>query len=166
MNNKHLDTPLSNYDLMRGISNELKERANIVDTQELSKYKTVNELFNNSGHAILFEPPEDPAKSDVGHWSLALRTKEGNCIYFDSYGSKLKNPKLRKLLSTEYNHIQYNPHQFQGYDTSVCGRYALMGATLNKIIPDLNVKNIVEFLKSKPKNISFDKFVLDITGKI
>jgi len=166
MNNKQLHNPLSNYDLLRGISNEMKIRGNIVDVREIDQYNSVDELFDNRGHAILFEPPEDPKKSDVGHWTVCLRTKEGNCIYFDSYGSKLKDPKLRKLLSSKFSHIQYNPHRFQSYNTAVCGRYALAGVCLNKVIPNLNVKHIIDFYNSKPKNISYDKFVLDITGKI
>ena len=166
MTEKQINTPLSNYDLMRGISRELKERANIVDVREIDKYKTVDELFDNRGHAILFEPPED-TKSDVGHWTCLLRTKkEGNCIYFDSYGNKLNNSKLRNLLKTKYPEIQYNPIQLQGYGTSVCGRYALVGACLNKIIPDLNIKKILEFYKNKPKGITYDEYVSNITGKI
>ena len=164
--NEQLNKPLSNYDLLREISKDMKMRGNIVDMREIEKYNDVENVFKGRGHAILFEPPENGDPNGVGHWTCLTRTNKGKCIYFDSYGSKLKDPKLRSILKTKYKEIQYNPHKLQSHTSSVCGRYSLICVGLNKLIPDLDIKHIVKFLQSKPPNKTFDKFILDITGKM
>jgi hypothetical protein len=160
-----MDKPLSNYDLMREITNDMKDRANIVDVGEMEKYNNVENIFNGRGHAILFIPPKDGG--DVGHWTVLLRSDNGQkCIYYDSYGDKLENQKLRQILNTKYKSIQYNTKRFQEYGSSVCGRYALACIGLNKLIPNLDVKDIIDFLNLKPKKSSYDKYILEVTGKI
>lgn len=159
-----MNDPLSNFDLLREISNEMKIRGNIVDMREMGKYNNIEDVFSGRGHAILFEPPENGDPNGVGHWTCLTRTNKGNCIYFDSYGDKIKDQKLKQILKSKYKQIQYNPHKLQSHSSSVCGRYALMCVGLNKIIPDLDIKHIVKFLDTKPSNQSFDKFILDMTG--
>lgn len=170
---KYGSEPLSNYDLIKEIANEMKEKANIVDTTKLRPNMNIEQLFQNGrGHAILFENPEG---EDVGHWTILLRRKEdkskiggknGSCIYFDSYGSKMNNPIIKKILKQKYDVLQYNPHQFQQYGTNPCGRYAYICLALHKLIPNLNIKNLVDFFMSKPKNISYDKWVIDLTNEV
>lgn len=169
MSKSKLYKPLSNYDLLDAVMKDMKDRGNIIDTTKLTGAETPEQIFKGRGHAILFEMP--PGAEDVGHWTCLLRQKATNmspekCIYFDSYGDKLSIPKLRNILRKKYNNIEYNPECFQSTKTSVCGRYALLGVGLNKIIPNLEAKNIIDFLKTKPKNQTFDQFVLDITKDI
>lgn len=165
-------TPLSNFDLIREISREMKERANIVDTTKLSDNIKVDDLFNGGGHVIFFENPDN---SDVGHWTICLRRKEdksklggknGSCIYFDSYGSKLKNKHLKKILKQKYDLIQYNPHRYQQYGTNPCGRYAFTVLALHKLLPKLNIMDIENFFKGKPKGLSYDQWIIDLTGDV
>lgn len=167
--NKELTTPLSNFDLLGGIMKEMGERGNIFDMNEISTARCIEDIFKGRGHAVLFENSEDP-NEEVGHWVGLIRNQRngGNVIYFDSYGDKLKDPKLRKILSQHYDVLEFNPHQFQDYGKSaVCGRYALLCVALNKLIKNLSVCHIIEFLiKGKPKNKSYDQFVLDLTKEI
>jgi hypothetical protein len=160
-----MDKPLSNFDLIREISKDMKDRTNIIDIGEIDKYNTVEDIFNGRGHAVLFIPPKDGG--DVGHWTVLLRSNKGKkCLYFDSYGDKLESPRLRQILNTKYKDMQYNTKRFQEFGSSVCGRYALVCIGLNKIIPNLNIQDIKDFLNTKPKNISYDKYILNLTGKI
>lgn len=164
MKNTKLYKPLSNFDLLKGITKEMKERGNIYDMGEIDDAQNLEDIFKGRGHTILFEPPEEG--SDVGHWTALLRNEKG-IIYFDSYGSELKDAKLRKLIGQVYPVLQFNPVQFQDYGKSaVCGRYALMCVGLNKLFKNLSVIDIVKFLKKKPKKMSFDKYVLSLTREV
>ncbi len=161
-----LQKPLSNFDLLGQIAKDMKMRGNIFDLRDINKAHNIEDIFKGRGHAILFEESEDP-NDPVGHWTCLVRNK-GGAVYFDSYGSKLSDSRLKSILKTKYPQIQFNPHQFQDYGKSaVCGRYALLCVGLNKIIPDLNVKHIVDFLKeAKPKNQTYDKFVVSLTKEL
>jgi hypothetical protein len=155
--------PLSNFDLIREVANEMKEKANIVDTTKLQPNMNIESLFKGRGHAILYENPD---KSDVGHWTICLRRNDGTCIYFDSYGSKLKNKNLKKILKQKYKTIQYNPHQYQQWGTNPCGRYAYTVLALHKLLPKLNIMDITNFFKKKPRGVSFDKWIIDMTKEV
>ena len=157
--------PLSNFDLLGQIAKDMNMRGNIVDTRELLPTDNVEKIFAGRGHAILYEPSNDP-NSDVGHWTCLIRTSKGDCIYFDSYGDKIPNERLKKILKKKYPIIQFNPFQFQSENTSVCGRYALICVGLNKLIPNINVINLIDFFKSKPAKETYDKFVYNITKEV
>jgi hypothetical protein len=167
--NKQLTVPLSNFDLLGGIMKEMKVRGNIFDMRDINRAHNIEDIFKDRGHAILFEESEDP-EEEVGHWTCLIRNQlnGGNVIYFDSYGSNLKDKRLRKILAQKYKVLQINPHQFQDYGKSaVCGRYALLCIGLNKLIKNLSVKDICHFLiQGKPKEKSFDQFVLDLTQDV
>lgn len=171
MSLKHLDIPLSNFDLIHTIAKDMKERANIVDTRQINKYNNLEQLFQGRGHAILYEPSEDP-KSDIGHWTCLVRQRKsplsdnGSVIYWDSYGGKLKNDKIRNILKKKYQMIQFNPKRFQKYSSNPCGRYVLLCVALNKLKPDLTAKDIEDFLKLKPKKKSYDDYVIQLTKDI
>ena len=158
-----MNDPLSNYDLLAGLMKEMKERGNIFDMREIENADTIEDVFSYKGHTILFEPSEDPT-NDVGHWTCLIRNHRngGNIIFFDSFGDKLKNKRLRQILGDNYKFLEFNPNQFQDYGKSaVCGRYALLCVALNKIIKDLSIFNIVDFLtKGKPKNKSYVIYIV------
>lgn len=156
--------PLSNYDLMRIMMKEMKERANIIDTRDMDKYKTFNEMWKDKGHCILYENPDNV---DTGHWTVLLRQKATKgkpeqCIYFDSYGDKLMNAGVKRVLKQKYKMIQYNPKQLQEYNTNLCGVYALTGVILNKLIPNLDVPKILKFFNSKEGDENFDEFLFEM----
>lgn len=160
---KKLESPLSNFDLLKVISKEMKERGNIFDMSNINGVSDIEQIFKNRGHAILFEP--DP-NGDIGHWTALVRSPK-NCIYFDSYGSKISNERLLNILKKRYPLIQFNPKQFQGYGKSaVCGRYALACVALNKIIPNMTVKHIIKVLEDKPKNMTYDEYIVSLTPEI
>lgn len=156
--------PLSNFDLMKIMMKEMKEKANIIDTRNMNQYRTFNDMWKDRGHCIFFENPED---SSIGHWTSCIRQKANNdrpetCIYFDSYGDKLTNEGVKRILKQKYNFIQYNPKRLQEYNTNLCGVYALIIVILNKLIPNIDIKKILEFFESKEKDENFDQFVYDM----
>ena len=165
---KKIKEPLSNFDLVRAITKDMKIRGNVYDTRDIDSANDIEDIFKGRAHTILFEENPNP-NEDIGHFTVLLRNhgNGGTCIYFDSYGDRLKNQKLRQILGSKYHTIQYNPHRFQDYgDSSCCGRYALSGVALNKIIPDLNVLDIVNFLKNKPKKLSYDEYITYLTKEV
>lgn len=168
MNEKEDVDPLSNYDLIKIVSKDLKDRANIIDTTKPHTYNDFNDLWKGRGHCILFE---NPNKKQVGHWTALLRQKakgkkKERCMYIDSYGGKIKDKKLKQILKKKYDYIEYNPYQLQEFDSNYCGYYVFLLCALNKIIPDLDMHKILSFFNSKNKNISFDEFVHDLTENI
>ena len=95
--------PLSNFEIIRILSNEIKERCNIVDTtRNLNHLNNIEDLFQKRGHFIMFLPSENKNER-VGHWVVCVRQKEGgkkrkgSCIYFDSYGDELKNKHILNI---------------------------------------------------------------------
>ena len=100
---KYGSEPLSNIDLIKTIAKEMKDRCNIVDTTNMNKYNTIEDIFGNGrGHAILFSKPDG---GEIGHWTTLLRRRDGTCIFFDSYGGKLDDEKLMKILAQKYKVI-------------------------------------------------------------
>lgn len=160
--------PMSNFDIIKTLYKEMKERANIIDTRKITGNESFNNLWNNKGHCILFEPNEDDING-VGHWTALVRQK-GNknkpetCIYFDSYGSPLTNERIKRILAQKYKQIQYNPHQLQEFNTNLCGAYAITCVCLNKLIPDLDVKKMIRFFNLKNKKDNYDEFVYKIAN--
>lgn len=165
---KYGSEPLSNFDLIKAVSKELKDRVNIVDTTKLNGNEDLErDIFKGRGHIIVFL--ENPGQ-DVGHWVGLVRSGKGKnskILYLDSYGDPLENEQLKNIIKQKYKTLYYNKFPFQQEDTNVCGRYALILAGLNKIIPNLTMKDVVEFFKnSKPKNKSYDQHVIDLTKDI
>lgn len=164
-------SPLSNYDIVNTVTKDMKDRVNIIDTQELEDINTIEDIFHNRGHAVLFLPPDD-GSTPVGHWVCLLRqktggrTRKGNVIYFDSYGDPLPNGKIKQILKQKYKVIEQNGKRYQQYETNLCGFWCLLMISLNKIIPNLNLDLIERFLKKKPSNMSYDEFVGRMTEAI
>ena len=166
---KYGSEPLSNHDLIRAVAKDLKDRVNIVDTTKLTGNEDVEDLFHGRGHAIIFL--ENPGQ-EVGHWVAMVRSGKGkqkgqNLIYADSYGDPLEDKNLLKILSKKYKKLEYNTYPFQQDDTNVCGRYCLILAGLNKLIPNMNITHFVDFLKkTKPKGKSYDEYVISLTKDV
>ena len=155
--------PLSNFDLIREVS-KVKDRVNIIDTTDTSHINNVEDIFKNRGHAILFIPPKKN-DSEVGHWVVLTRqdtggrTRKGTCTYFDSYGDRLQDNNIRKILENKYKTIDENKKQYQQYNTNLCGYWTLLCIVLNKVIKEFSLKDLDKFLQTKPTNMSYDKFV-------
>lgn len=162
MTRSNKDTPLSGLDIKKLMS-QMKERANIKLDSEILPNSTVQDIFNNSGHVILFHEWEG---QDVGHWYCMVRQHEknkneysqnGNVYFFDSFGEDPDKyqPNIKKVLSTKYDKLYVNNIPFQPVESSACGRYCLLVTALNKI--GLNPHMIEQFMKSQ----DIDKFVIN-----
>ena len=72
---KYGSEPLSNFDLIKAVSKDLKDRVNIVDTTKLTGNEDLeNDIFKGRGHTIIFLPNEG---QEVGHWVGMVRSGKG-----------------------------------------------------------------------------------------
>ena len=167
--------PLSNFDLINIVAKDLKDRLNIVDLRNTTHLEKKDDIFHNTGHCILFVPNET-SESEIGHWVALVqqnknKTKngkykgKGKCIYFDSYGEDLPNHKINQILKKSFDKVEVNKKQYQQYNTNVCGYWSLLMICLNKLIPNMTLDDIHAFLKKKPKNIPYDKWVAIVLGE-
>ena len=128
----------------------LKEDANIVFLAELEA-NTVEELFNNTNHAVIFVSTTDKHN---GHWQLLMRNKN-EILFFDSYGhnfSKLlidvfevygKNAfnqtfRLGELIVESGIPTFMNTKQYQSWDSGIetCGYHVLSCFAVFLSMPD------------------------------
>ena len=163
MSKNKKDTPLSGAQI-KNLMGEINERANIKLDSDISPSTTVNDIFGDSGHVILFhEWPNE----NVGHWYCMVRhhdklkngqyNKNGEIYFFDSFG---KDPdtyqrNIKKAVSNNYDEMYMNDIPFQPADSNACGRYCLLVCALNKI--GLTPDQIEEVMQT----VDIDKFVID-----
>ncbi len=158
MNKKAKDIPLSGRQLHEMIL-EMEERPNIIDDKNIKSNSTVNDIFGDSGHAILFH--KYPGQ-EVGHWIAIVRNYDGDVYFHDSLGKSpdAYNKNIAKVVLKEYPKLYYNDIAFQKDDTSTCGRHAVLVCAMNKL--GLKPHEIEkEFKKMK----SPDNFVLELVKK-
>jgi hypothetical protein len=158
MNKKAKDTPLSGRQLHEMIL-EMEERPNIIDDKNIKSNSTVNDIFGDSGHAILFHKWPN---QEVGHWIAIVRNYDGDVYFHDSLGKSpdAYNKNIAKVVLKEYPKLYYNDIAFQKDDTSTCGRHAVLVCAMNKL--GLKPHEIEkEFKKMK----SPDNFVLELVKK-
>lgn len=151
-----MDYPISNHD----IYNILGEDTRIFKYRQLSKFKTIEELFATKDFVIILYE----TKKDFGHWCCILWHKKRNTIeHFDSYGlmpddelkfvpdvfRKINNmmvPHLTALLYNSKKKIEFSEFELQSQDTQTCGRWVLFR------IVNMHNMNIYKF-----KNMFIDK---------
>lgn len=136
------------------------QHPNIIEMDKITKYKNINQIFNNQGHAIVFirYPGEK-----IGHWTTLLR-HDGEIYFFDSLGYSLnhydKQKYISKLAKKEGYKVRSNRIKFQSDDTNVCGRYSLMMAMFNKLhLSNDDIDKLLKHIKREYKNI--DNFLLE-----
>ena len=118
------------------------KKINIIQYQNLPKYKHIDELFKHSDFkfCVLFFP--ENKQENKGHWTCIIKHKNGEYEYFDSYkdyppDSELKwlSAKLKKELHFErpfltdlflrsgVDTIIYNQYPFQSQRNGIntCG---------------------------------------------
>ena len=158
---EHIDTPLSNVDINKMIKKFEKRGVNIIEGSKIHENTDIEDIFKHRGHCVVFH--RYPGQ-DVGHWITLIRDRHKNVAFFDSLG---KTPKyyikeLEKCLKNNgIKNFMHNKKKYQG-DNSVCGRYAVVICTLNKL--KLPVAEMYKFLEEgKKKHKSYDKFILELT---
>ena len=118
----------------------LNENANFIYQTKLENIETIDDIFKNTDHCIVFIATSSPTN---GHWELLL--KDDNTIYFyDSYGHNMvkllkkvfdthgdnafgQSFKLGKILMNSGFKCVMNTVQYQKYGNSIetCGYHVL-----------------------------------------
>lgn len=123
-----------------------------------------------------------------GHWMVIIDRGEAVEV-FDSHGSKInplewfKDKKVldhveimslekiepilsNKLFACGYKYVDWNnkPLQSRKYGVSTCGRWVLFRLFYNKLFPDKDVDDFVEFAKKLSKVVkkSPDRMIIDL----
>lgn len=117
--------PLSDSDLRELLGSGIK----IMTNRELPKIKSIGDIFDEEGRAILLYTPESPTS---GHWVCMMRRPD-SIYYWDPYGERPdipedlggQPPMLTRLLKESGQPIFYNSHQYQLQRDNIatCGRW-------------------------------------------
>lgn len=126
---------LSDDDLRRLLGADIA----IHNYPDLEKMRSIDELFDDKGRAILLYPNSSPTS---GHW-VALLRRPKKIEFFDSYGDApdtqndnlptsyletldAARPYLTRLLRSSGLPVFYNTHGFQKErgDVATCGKHA------------------------------------------
>lgn len=170
---KLMRIPLSNFNIEKyGITN-------IVSLKDISKMTSLEQVFNGYNYVILFMRL-DKIKND-GHWIMMFINSNDELMYFDSYAYEpLKmvtmipdkmgqNLNLLELIkkSKYKNKFYYNNIDYQASNTSVCGRYCVLCAILNKTIKSFNFTKLKKYM-DKQKQLtgkSYDFIVAELVDR-
>jgi len=126
--------PLSDDDIRKILGSNIK----IWNYPQLKKMKSIHDMFDNKGRAILLFPNTSPTS---GHWCCLINYKN-KVEFYDPYGDApeqqkggmtpqrlealdIDHPDLTRLLRTAQKPVYYNTHQFQksGRNIATCGRW-------------------------------------------
>jgi len=167
-----MNIPLSNDQIDKALK---IDNSYIVKYSELDSVSTLAELFGTKSFIILLIEQEH----NSGHWVTFYRTGESSYVYFNSFGKKydsdlsLIGRLSNKILGNDYNSIQkliqptdkveWNHIKYQGFKSSVCGRYCIV--FVRKMREGLTLKEVQSFLKQNKKT-SFDELILDLTSDV
>jgi hypothetical protein len=133
---KVMNYALSDEDIRNCLGDDIK----INVYPDLAKCRSIDELFDSKGRAILLYLVSSETS---GHW-VCLMKKNGRIEFFDPYGDapeetkKYVNPKLLDKLKQTPNYLLdllaksekpvfYNTHPFQSErsDVATCGRHCI-----------------------------------------
>ena len=126
-----LDSPLSGKQLHEMLK-QMDERPNIITDKSINENSTIEDIFNGSGHSILFHN----WGGKIGHWYAMVRSRNPPYIYFfDSFGEHPDkyNKHIKDVVLKSGNRFYYNNNKFQNDKASSCGRHALLVCGLNKM---------------------------------
>ena len=155
---------------------------------ELSKYKTLDELFGNSNIVILLYVHHIGPQEVTGHWTLLTRVKrKGKTIieFNDSYGQFIDDitekysKEWKKRSNQQHNYLSrllhdfindkdkilyYNEIQFQSSKKGInsCGRWCALRGRFYKVPLEVWQKS---FLKLKDKGYDLDKVITYLTNQ-
>lgn len=141
-------SPLSDSDLRELLGSGIT----IMTNRELPKVKSIGNIFDSEGRAILLYTPDSPTS---GHWVCLMRRPDS--IYFwDPYGDKPDIPEdlggqppvLTRLLQEADVPVFYNSHQYQSQhgDVATCGRWC--AARLHyKDLSEKQFQNVIKKFK-------------------
>jgi len=112
---------MSNYEILSLVSTR------IIRYNKLKYVERIEDILVNDSAVILI----DNKNSSIGHWVCLI--KRGNTLsYFDSYGREpdpkeynIRIPYLSMLLYRSGLNVEYNDKQYQGPETSTCGRHVV-----------------------------------------
>lgn len=165
------DIPLTGGKL-KELVEEMNERPNIIFGDSINDNSTIEDIFKNSGHAIIYHDWKDG--SGVGHWICAVRQhnkqnnkqnnkfgKDGSFYFYDSFGKSpdTYNPSIKKVVSKYYDKLNYNDIVFQAKDANTCGRHCIMVCALNKM--GFGPQEIDKFLKRlKSNKVNIDNLLI------
>jgi hypothetical protein len=158
--------------------------AKIMTINEISKYKTIDDLLpNNIDYIfILWE-----RSKNNGHWCLIIKDRKNNLLeYFDPYGYyytapiywvgtgarealNLK-PYVKDLLENSNYKVEYNGFDFQSKKDnkmSTCGRHCCLRLKtfLEHNLTLYDYITLMKWLNKKTK-MSYDQIVSDLINKI
>lgn len=159
---------LSNDDINQILSPD----TNIISYPELTRYATIDDVFDELGRVILLYLTES---ENVGHWVCMWR--DGRTIqYFDPYGNKPEEPKswlskgqnirygqagnyLTDMLRQSGRPVFYNTKDYQKEhnDINTCGRHVVA----RLLLKDLPAKQYDEIIEDA--GVSPDDFVSLLT---
>lgn len=179
MNEAEIDRK-KEYSLSKSDINDLLHRdTNIYTTQDLDKFRHIDEIFDPLGRCIILYLTENDHK---GHWISLI--KKGNIIeYYDPYGShplkqgetlnvdkdtdlKLNGDnKLIKMIKGGGYIIKYNPRKSQEDKVGVntCGRHTVFRTLLYKL-PMEKYNKLLD--SAVNKDINTDDLITYITENI
>lgn len=161
MNTPYKDVPLSNVDINKLVKQFDEKGANIIQDKDIQPTTPIESIFKDRGHAIVFHKYPN---QDVGHWYCLLRNPQKEVFYIDSFGKSpnyycknlipcLKFNKMRSLI--------VNDLEMQA-DNSICGRYAVVFCTINKL--NQSLPDIYSFLENGRRQCGgYDNFILKLT---
>jgi len=132
-----VDKPMSMDELKR----ILRGRANVYTYPEIKRFKTIDELLNPYGSAVILYL----TSSNYGHYTCINKIKPDEIEFFDSYSifpdkelnTITKQERIQldqstnhisKLMKESQYKLSYNHHKFQSKNTNVstCGKHCIM----------------------------------------
>lgn len=184
---KIMYTPTSKNELLHLLDNKV----NIVLYNEISNYKTLDELLLPFYCCLILYP--NFGQTDVGHWCCLFCNSDGTYLeFFDSYGAYIDNkikeyddqvddhfddgpfhtPRkiepvlLDLILASRFKRIHYNdiPYQNNQVDTATCGLWCLIRLK-NKHVDENTFKKIfldIPTAKNVDPDLVISKIVYDL----
>ena len=157
------------------------KKANIVQLNDITpKYNSINEVFGEYNHIILFIATTSPTN---GHWIAIVRNSNG-IYWMDSlamkplnvlnllkkYGYHLNGQTtyILKLIASSKQPFRWNNirYQINNTDVNTCGRYATFFSWLNSQIKEnFNIPNVRILMKAmlkKSKLKNFDQLIANV----
>lgn len=145
-----MDYPLDEDDIRALLGSETR----IITYPELAKYKSMDELLDRNGRAVILFLT-DPKNRKTGHWIGVFTRPDGAYETFDAYGLPYGGPKrwltggelkdmgqskplLTNLLAAAGKpvYVSRMPLQKAGRDIATCGRWLALRMMLSRMPDD------------------------------
>jgi len=107
----------------------------------------------------------DPSWKPGTHWVAAFVDKNGNVEYFDSYGRRPVNPRIRTFCGRAY---RYNPYMIQPLFSVSCAQFCIFylvqrckGISFQSVIKMFDINNL-EYNEILVKNFVKPPYVKNV----